>query len=115
MSPGSLTIQGNPPKVFQPSAGRNTRIRIICAVGNAGRATRPDFGILRILLALSVVLGHPGARFAELSYPVHLIHWIVIVAHGGIVAAWPARMQIPVCAAGACGSAPPQRPQPGAF
>ena len=46
------------------------------------------------------------ARLAELSCPVYLIHWIVIVAYGAAAPAlmpqsWVAALQIPVCVLGA--------------
>lgn len=41
------------------------------------------------------------ARLAELSYPVYLIHWIVIVAYGAVASTMPGWLQIPACVTGA--------------
>ena len=57
------------------------------------------------LIALPCLFAEGGrldSRLAELSFPVYLIHWIVIVAYGAL--GLPATLRIPLCVAGALGA-----------
>jgi peptidoglycan/LPS O-acetylase OafA/YrhL len=58
------------------------------------------------LPCLFTMSGRTDARLADLSYPVYMIHWIVIVAYGAaapalLPQAWVAALQIPLCILGA--------------
>lgn len=78
--------------LIQPAA-QMTGIPIILAVW-------PLYAAALVALPCLFSEGAPwDARLAELSYPVYLIHWIVIVAYGAL--GLPAWAQTPACIAGA--------------
>jgi peptidoglycan/LPS O-acetylase OafA/YrhL len=70
-------------------------------------AVWPYYATALIALPCLFTMGnHADDRLAELSYPVYMIHWIVIVAYGAaapalLPAGWIPVLQVPLCVLGA--------------